>query len=1055
MENDVQATNSFSNSSLVMEDALDTMASSLQIPAFRRRKNSGMIERSVSTNDLQQSSFFPRNMVDRNCQSLRMHSKEQGIDSELGNKKTDEKICVFGIIAGYAKSTDGEFEKVGRSLGKNKIIFSTEQLVKTVHHTLRGLQCFNGETAQVSGDEKPSNQSSGSQSYESLEVVESSADVPTVRENDSMTIGLSGALTVITKVNSLLASARDKLLGRRWIPTDHAETVIVPEDLAPDCKIVYPENFAPNRLMVVLLKSDKSNEQYETIYHLVYAKNGHALPTMYSIYRCKDIKEAHDLFHKCYDSLILFDTINPERMKVREGMEKIFRKIKTRPLYQTIHIAIACDRVDYFGEAVVEMLRRAGTPIETQFQQFCICEGCFPLQLAIRFDRYLIVARMLQLKADVMIKDWHGNSVLHTAALNSVRMLELLWSETPQVLPLIDEINHDGHTPIIVAVRAGNPRITSTLLGFGAKLAVRGVPRSPLFEAMNVKNSAGVVDVLVNASPEVAHERDVFGNTAIHVAAYKESLAALLAHKTKFDFDLDSRNHFGETPLHCFVRKATAQTLPLVMLIVSHGCNVNDADNHGDTALHKAVVSRNVNPLSIRFLLCAGANPNKVNMRGESPRHIAARIQNIDAMKDLIICGATRCAKDTSGCVSDCVNLETRSVSDVDTRILHLTPLAIDDYLEADYEGATLDHSEKETFNERLAEEFAQKPRKMVNLLSMDGGGIRGLVIIQTMLEIERRLGEPLFPYFDWVAGTSTGSLIAAALSKGLSLQQLLLSYIRFKDQVFEGFAPPFDTRLLETFIKEQIGEGPISDLKYPRLMVSAVNALRFPVKLEFMRNYSPNDVDASEEIPLWVALRRSTSAPVFFNPCDEYIDGGIIANNPTLDLLTEVQKFNSKAKLQEKKEDHKVEINVVLSLGTGQIPLSPMMPLLLDSARPLQSMLAFKNLSMIFVDQATASEGAPVTRSRAWCDALSVPFFRLSAHLSHAVQLCTTNDVDVVTMMWDTLKYCRKNQDYLDQICAMLKHDPKHVQRGSPFAKGSTVQSYMDGTPAKQHSIV
>ncbi len=66
-------------------------------------------------------------------------------------------------------------------------------------------------------------------------------------------------------------------------------------------------------------------------------------------------------------------------------------------------------------------------------------------------------------------------------------------------------------------------------------------------------------------------------------------------------------------------------------------------------------------------------------------------------------------------------------------------------------------------------------------LLCLDGGGIRGLVLVQLLEALERLLGEPVLNHFDWVAGTSTGGILALALACGKTLAECKSLYFRFK----------------------------------------------------------------------------------------------------------------------------------------------------------------------------------------------------------------------------------------------------------------------------------
>lgn len=56
----------------------------------------------------------------------------------------------------------------------------------------------------------------------------------------------------------------------------------------------------------------------------------------------------------------------------------------------------------------------------------------------------------------------------------------------------------------------------------------------------------------------------------------------------------------------------------------------------------------------------------------------------------------------------------------------------------------------------------------MDRLLCLDGGGIKGLVLIQMLIALEREAGRPTRELFDWVAGTSTGGILALAIIHGV-----------------------------------------------------------------------------------------------------------------------------------------------------------------------------------------------------------------------------------------------------------------------------------------------
>lgn len=134
----------------------------------------------------------------------------------------------------------------------------------------------------------------------------------------------------------------------------------------------------------------------------------------------------------------------------------------------------------------------------------------------------------------------------------------------------------------------------------------------------------------------------------------------------------------------------------------------------------------------------------------------------------------------------------------------------------------------------------------MDSLLCLDGGGIKGLVLIQMLIALEREAGRPTRELFDWVAGTSTGGILALAIIHGVcahfpfiftwfsqrsikttmtmfpllvgkSMEYLRCLYFRMKEQVFKG-SRPYESAPLEDFLKKEFGENTkMTDVRYPR----------------------------------------------------------------------------------------------------------------------------------------------------------------------------------------------------------------------------------------------
>ena len=222
-----------------------------------------------------------------------------------------------------------------------------------------------------------------------------------------------------------------------------------------------------------------------------------------------------------------------------------------------------------------------------------------------------------------------------------------------------------------------------------------------------------------------------------------------------------------------------------------------------------------------------------------------------------------------------------------------------------------------------------------VRILSLDGGGTRGIMTIEMLKVIsERSGGKPIHEMFDLIIGTSTGAILAVLLGvEKYSLSRCAALYERLSREIFtarrlEGTArllykqSYYDTTGLERILKELLGDTHemIDSAAYVGPKVAVLSTLMNYEQLKsfIFRNYHlPKEEDGksfyrgSSEHKYWEAVRASTAAPGYFEEMvlghRVHQDGGFLNNNPTAVAIHESKRLWPNTPFQ-----------AVVSLGTG-----------------------------------------------------------------------------------------------------------------------------------------
>ncbi|KRY76105.1 85/88 kDa calcium-independent phospholipase A2, partial [Trichinella pseudospiralis] len=682
---------------------------------------------------------------------------------------------------------------------------------------------------------------------------------------------------------------------------------------------------------------------------------------MLCIFSSSNHSVAYEMYHKLMNISSLIRAIHRDAV-----LGELMTLVKEQPQWEDIHYAVSLGLDSYFEQEL--------TNIDRVINLKSRPEGWTPLHLAVKAGNLKLLEKLIYLGADIKAVDRNARNAFHLARKTNI--IKLLAN-------YLNSADIDFMTPLHYAVREGTDAAIQALIQIGAK---HSSSTPPFHLAIKMKNLSQIKCFLEN-DPSVLEEKDTLtGNTALHTT-YDLKILHLLLNYVKNEATVNTLNNKNETPLLVQIQQSDA--LSNIVALIAHGADVN-ASRYADhfTALHLAVTKQQL--AYVKALFVFSADSSKVTKSGKTALQIALELEKrnqSDISREIVSCIETY---EKRYCLQDFEFLQSGSES-----------MQFDDWCKF-----------SRMLNvKKVIQQFTDDNVMTENLISFDGGGIRGLITIQMLMLIEQAVGSDWFKSFQWVAGSSTGCIIAVGLCLGCSLDRMQRLYFQLKDIVFCG-TKPYSEEGLENFLKQEFGTREIASIMPRKLIVTATNALTRPAKLKLFRSYQfPHSLQTADEdmqsdnppLPIWKVIRSSCAAPFYFPPLDGiYIDGGLMSNNPSLELMTEINRMNTVMNFKKQKISN---IGCFLSLGTGRTRTTEAYaPDFKSSWSIFDKLFHFKEFVTMLYTQCCQTDGCVVDRCRAWCESLGAAYFRLTPEIND-LSLDETDDSRLIDACWETIQ--------------------------------------------------
>ena len=217
-----------------------------------------------------------------------------------------------------------------------------------------------------------------------------------------------------------------------------------------------------------------------------------------------------------------------------------------------------------------------------------------------------------------------------------------------------------------------------------------------------------------------------------------------------------------------------------------------------------------------------------------------------------------------------------------------------------------------------------------------------------------------------------------------------------------------------------------MTDVQFPKVIATATLANQIPPKLHLVTNYGePRDGQVGpEERKIWEAARMSSAAPTYLMSYDGFIDGGLMANNPTLDALVEMNKESMK------NNGYPLKLSCALSVGSGQGIQTDIHNIDVSGHSfgfkgLFEKVNGYKNLLALVLSQVTQADGQDIARAQAMCDIAGGDYYRLNASVHKLIALNTSEPVDLIQPMYDAFMYTLQNPELIDSIARNILSKP------------------------------